>query len=183
MKDIEERPNSPISVVYQQAIACKLPFVKHYMMLHEEFSDADDCLSYHTDVEKRARENRITRKANDDPGSILGTYSSFNTNLISPPFYRTYLCREYEREMLTKYRTGGHRLRIRTGRFENVDRDQRLCKCGVNVQTLHHVVFDCALTEGIRTTNFAATNLSEFFEDLSNAAEKLRMMETLLDIR
>ena len=52
MKDIEERPNSPISVVYQQAIACKLPFVKHYMMLHEEFSDANDCLSYHTDVKK-----------------------------------------------------------------------------------------------------------------------------------
>ena len=73
------------------------------MKLHEEFSDADECLRHHNNTEKEAREERIRSKANDDPGSILGTYASFNTSLSSPQFYRTYLCCEYEREMLTKY--------------------------------------------------------------------------------
>ena len=74
-------------------------------------------------------------------------------------------------------------MRIRTGRYENLARDQRLCKCGVSVQTLHHVVFDCALTDSIRGNDFTVTNLYEFFTELSNAAEKLRMIETLLGIR
>ena len=108
--------------------------------------------------------------------------TSLNLNLTSPTFYQNYLCSEYERELLTKYRTGGHRLRIRTGRFDNTARDQRLCKCGTGVQTLHHVLFTCPVTEPLRERNFVARNLAEFFDDLGNA-EKLKMMETLLDLR
>ena len=163
MKDIEDKPNSPITAVYKLAITCKLPFIKHYTHLHDEFSDANDCMTHHVNIEKLAREDRIRKQAIEDPDSILGSYMSLNANLTSPLFYQTYLCSEYEREMLTKYRTGGHKLRIRTGRFENIARDQRLCKCGAGIQTLYHVLFECTLTEPIRENNFAATNLCEFF--------------------
>ena len=77
----------------------------------------------------------------------------------------------------------GHRLRIRTGRFEHLQRNQRLCRCGEEIQTLHHVLFNCTLTESLRRSNFNAINLEEFFNDLRNAAEKLNMMEAKLGLK
>ena len=183
LKDIEDNPHSPISEIYKQAIKYKLPYVKHYMNLHNEFNDADECMSHYENTEKLSREQNIREKANTDPGGILGTYSSINSTLVSPMFYHSYLCSEYERKILTKYRTGGHRLRIQTGRFGGVSRDQRMCRCDDDIQSLHHVLFTCTLTESVRMTNFNVRNLEEFFVDTSNAAEKLNTMEAILGLR
>ena len=43
VEDIKNDPHSPVLIIYQQAIDCNLPYVKHYMKLHRGFSDADEC--------------------------------------------------------------------------------------------------------------------------------------------
>ena len=77
----------------------------------------------------------------------------------------------------------GHRLKIQTGRHEGVRREERLCKCDTEVQTMEHVIFRCELTRKIRESEFEATNLEEFFSDTRKACEKLRVMEKLLKVR
>ena len=159
LKDIDDSPNTPITDIYKQAIKYKLPYVKHYMNLHNEFTDADDCMRYYENTEKSSREKNIREKADMDTDGILGTYNSINPTLVSPSFYHSYLCTEYERKILTKYRTGGHRLRIQTGRFGDVSRDQRMCRCGDDIQSLHHVLFTCTLQESVRLSIFGGSHL------------------------
>ena len=76
--------------IYQQAISCKLPFIKHYMKLHEEFTNADACWSHYVNLEKSSHEERILSKSNEDRDDIYGTYTSINANLTTPTFYKNY---------------------------------------------------------------------------------------------
>ena len=163
LRDIDSDPHSPVSQIYQHAIDRNLPYVKHYRKLHEKFNDAEECMRYYNDLAKTSNIQNIRTKAGADPDGIQGTYVKINPLLVSPQFYHEYTCREYEREILTKYRTGGHRLRIQTGRFQDDKTNERVCKCKQSIQTLEHVVFECMLTECIRDNNFYATNLEEFF--------------------
>ena len=89
---------------------------------------------------------------------------------------------ENDRNILTKYRTGSHLLNIQKGRYNRVDRNNRLCICNAAVQDLEHVIFYCKLTERIRAVNFDFTNLNDFFEDLFNAPCILRAIERILDL-
>ena len=111
----------------------------------------------------------IRTKGAEDPESILGTYLQVKPMLISPLFYHKYICNEYERLILSKYRTGGHHLKIQTGCFEGLDRDNRLRICQKGTQTLKHVILKCELTKSIQQQNFTAINLTEFFNDSRNA--------------
>ena len=43
-----------------------------------------------------------------------------------------------------------HRLKIETGRWARIDREDRLCQCGQAVQDEKHVIVDCPLVQDIR---------------------------------
>ena len=43
-----------------------------------------------------------------------------------------------------------HRLRIETGRWAKLNREQRLCKCGQSVGDEEHALTQCALTQSLR---------------------------------
>ena len=182
MKDIANDRHSSISQIYLQAIECDLPYIKHYVKLHNDFKDADECMRYYNQRDKTIRLQNIRTKGTEDPESIIGTYLQVNT-LISPLFYHKYICSEYERLILSKYLTGGHRLKKQMGRFEGLERNNRLCNCQIATQTLKHVIFNCELTKAIRQKEFTATNLTEFFDDLRNVSEKLREIEVILQIK
>ena len=140
-------------------------------------------MRYYNHLDKTTRVQHIRTKAIEDPESIFGTYMQVNSMLLSPLFYHKYICNEYERLILSKYRTGGHHLKIRTGRFEGLQRENRLCNCQKSIQTLKHVIFNCELTETVRQYNFQATNLEEFFNDLQNASEILRKIEVIFKLQ
>ena len=52
---------------------------------------------------------------------------------------------EFIRIMKSRYRTGSHNLMIEKGRMNSIDRNDRLCKCQLEIQTLKHVLLSCPM--------------------------------------
>ena len=76
------------------------------------------------------------------------------------------MCIETDRIIITQYRTGSHSLRIQTGRANQEERNARLCRCGVNVQSIDHVLFYCRYTENTRHLyNYGNLDLTQFFRN------------------
>ena len=182
LEDIDSDPLSPISQIYKQAIDVNIPYIKHYQKLHRDFTDAYECKRYYDNLDRTSRLQNIRKKANEDKDGIVGTYVKVNPKLEPPLLYYKYMCSEYERLIISKYRTGGHRLKVQTGRYEGAARDSRLCKCKNETQTLEHVIFRCVLTEVVRT-NTNVTNLEEFFSEIRYASVQLRAIEEVLNIK
>ena len=67
------------------------------------------------------------------------------------------------------------------GSFYRTPLDERLCACN-EIQTLHHVIFHCVLIEPICYDGFPQT-LGDFFDNSSNAAASLRLIERILNLR
>ena len=108
-------------------------------------------------------------------------YKFININLSSPTFYSQYLLHEAERQILTKYRCGCHQLKVITGSYYRISFEERKSTCN-GIQTLHHVIFECPLTQIIRHGNCPQT-LDIFFKINLFAATKLHMIEEILKLR
>ena len=77
-------------------------------------------------------------------------YLSMNPQLVSPGVYKNSSIKEYKRIQYTRARLSSHYLRVETGRWSRIPREERLCTCGKDVQTEAHVMLKCELTEEIR---------------------------------
>ena len=117
-------------------------------------------MSLEADYRQKWKES-INLAAVTDPDSKLGTYNRINPDL--KPYSAPKGMLEGERKLLTRFRTGSHSLAVELGRFKNVLRPNRLCKCKVGVQTVWHIFIDCPLTYPIHRRRF--NNLHEVFED------------------
>ena len=78
------------------------------------------------------------------------------------------MCRFYRqgqtlKEILTRFRTGSHSLAVEIGRYSNISRENRLCSCGNEVQTVWHIMAECRETRDI--VNKTYNSLKEVFED------------------
>ena len=164
--DVNANPSSPISKLVHEIIEKKLPYIRHYIELDQKFGNSLDCFNFYLNEEKITMLNKIRTKGINDPDSILGTYFRINPLLESPSMYKSIECIESDRKTLTKYRTGSHSLKIQTGRKERIPRNQRLCKCGLCVQTIDHVLLHCELTKNILALNESQYNdIKSFFEN------------------
>ena len=107
----------------------------------------------------------------------------FNTNLNTPEFYQSYVISEYNRIILAKYISGSHYLHIITGRVANIPHNERLCKFS-EIQTLHHVIFDCTHTRNIEANIYPnIDNLKDIFvQDLPLIAGVLIQIEKALQL-
>ena len=56
---------------------------------------------------------------------------------------------EHARAATTQMRVSSHKLRIETGRWARIERENRLCPCG-EVQDEQHVLLHCPLTDDLR---------------------------------
>ena len=86
------------------------------------------------------------------------TYCQFNPSLKRHPMY-TENVPEYMRAAFTRIRLGSHRLKIETGRWSRIPKEERLCTCGA-IQTEQHVLLLCPVTEPLRRT-FPDLNFSK----------------------
>lgn len=86
---------------------------------------------------------------------------------------------ENERILITRFRTGCHSLTIEIGRFFNTPCVNRLCVCGLGVQTVWHIFSECQLTRAIVIKNYVS--LQEIFED-RNLLSLLILIRKLLKI-
>ena len=182
-KDIQQNPDSPISKLYTVAINCNLPFIKHYVSLHERFANENKCYQFYLDNDNETIRNRFSLKAELDNDGIFGTYLQVNPSLTSPQFYHKYVISELDRMILTKYRSGSHFLNIQKGRCSKTMRSARTCVCNVGVQDISHILFRCAITSPIRDHAFTYRNVEELFCDNLNAPVILRTVEHLLKLR
>ena len=180
-RDIAAKPYSPISRIINQILEKNLPFIRHYKKLDQKFENGHQCYLFSLKEAQQAIKNKIRTRGMVDHDSILGTYLRVNPNLESPEMYRNIKCLESERYILTKYRTGSHNLRK-----NNEARNEGLCTCGTDVQTIDHVLFNCNLTELIpHQSRNSNNNLNSFFESQSyaNRATKLESIERTLNVK
>ena len=83
---------------------------------------------------------------------------------------------------MTRYRTGSHNLRIESGRMAKLfePREDRLCQCTTNIQTLNHCLLSCPLLGDLRE-RYEIDDIPEFMLD-SGTAKFLHEMERILEI-
>ena len=128
----------------------ELPYIIYYKNLQREYNDKERCKQSIEQDFRTKFEEKIREKYNSDADSRLGSYLQMNPDL-QKPMYDNII--EFERVIMTRYRTGSHNLRIETGRRQpKVERENRLCKCGLEVQTLKHCLLSCPLLDNERVT-------------------------------
>ena len=118
---------STIAQIFIDIIHKKLPYIKHYMNLDEKFENAFHCYTFYENEQKTLFAEKIREKEQRDCDSILGTHCRLNPAVQTPAIYHQMLWTESGCNILTKYRTGSHSLRIHNERKLNEDRTERLC--------------------------------------------------------
>ena len=121
----------------------------------------------------KGREATRTRIRTSD-STRRKVYCDINRTLsVSPIYFRACVVPEHARIATSRIRLSSHRLRIETGRWSRVSREDRLCNCG-EVQTEEHVLLFCPLTQQLRDLHpnvLMCTSFGELFElvDSQNA--------------
>jgi hypothetical protein len=95
------------------------------------------------------KELRDTVQQKADTRSKMAAYLIINPNLVTPNLYALDL-EEYKRIPITRLRLIAHNLRIETGRWSRIPREERLCPCGEDIQTEQHILEYCSLSQTIR---------------------------------
>ena len=134
-------------------------YVQYYNNLWTEFESADQLKCVHEEHYRRNWELKIRNPNIEDENSKLGTY------LIVNPLSKT--CgainvMETERITITRFRVGSHNLRIETGRYENIPRNQRTCLCETGIQTIKHFFMECPVLTYLRDQSHTSNNKTLF---------------------
>ena len=173
---VTENPNSALAKVYGMGMTANSSYLRYYQRLESVYENPKACEER---IEKEALnsyQEKIRSKHRNDNDSRLGTYLRINPNLqCHVPKPQTIM--ESERELITRFRTGSHSLAIETGRYSNTPRENRLCSCGLNVQTVWHIFSECPITRVIVPRDY--NDLEEAFEDENLHCTLLRMAKKL----
>ena len=81
------------------------------------------------------------------------SYVGMNPGLEIHPVYSSSYIQEHKRICFNRYRLSSHRLKIETGRWSGIQRENRLCSCGNNIQDETHMLLECVVDEGYSTEN------------------------------
>ena len=94
--------------------------------------------------------DELKRTFNTVPGTRATTYRAINPEFqVHQVYTATNYIEESKRIVFTRFRLSSHRLKVETGRWSRIPRENRLCQCGT-VQDENHVLFDCEKTNRIR---------------------------------
>ena len=160
--DAIEKPDNYLSRIINLAIEKKIPYVYHYKKLADTYGNGKSCKDELKEKFLTTWKSRVEKSFSDDRESKLGVYKQINPDLQR--YSTEESTPEFERIHITRFRTGSHKLQIEKGRHSRIPRENRLCICNTDIQTLNHVIFTCPLTSRIPNI----TNLYEFFSQNSN---------------
>ena len=165
-------PNSAVAKVIDIGLNNHIAYLNHYKSLQAEYINPASCQGA---IEKQyfdTFKQKMEIEHEKDVDCKLGTYLRVNPTLQNyVPRPQTIM--EIERELITRYRTGSHSLAIELGRLSNIPRENRLCRCGNNIQTVWHIFSECELTRTI--VNEQYQNLHDVFGD-ENVHQKLLLI-------
>ena len=82
--------------------------------------------------------------------SKIQTYCEINPELQVHPMYINNDIPETHRIATSRLRMSSHRLKIETGRWSRTPREERMCNCGMGIQTESHVLLYCDQTHMLR---------------------------------
>ena len=109
----------------------------------DDILSAGDILTEDIQLRKETMRNAAESKS--------AAYHATNPDLSVHPMYTNDVHADDSlRIVLTRMRVSSHRLKIETGRWARIDREDRLCQCGQAVQDEKHVIVDCPLVQDIR---------------------------------
>ena len=162
-KYIVQYPNSAIAKTLRSAELLNIPLTKYYKVLINRYDTPDSCQEILQNNFRTRWTEKIKSVAVVDGDSRLGTYFRINPGL-NPWVPTPQSILEVERKLITRYRTNSHSLNVEIMRYSGVKRENRLCTCKLNVQTIWHVCMCCPLTVGIFPRN-KYKNLNEIFTD------------------
>ena len=146
------------------------PLAKVYKMCEQNRTPGYVHLKRMLDYPEQQNLQDLKMKFANERGSKATTYKEMNILLNVHQVYRTsrYI-EERKRVVFTKFRTSSHSLKVETGRWSRMPREQRLCGCGGGVQDEKHVVFDCVKTEEVRVkygvNNVVYNNVGEMMDN------------------
>ena len=155
-------PTSAVSKVLVMGESIGISLIKHYKSLSTSFTEPHSCQEMLQNAFRLKWRDLFNEKVEADMDSRLGTYFRLNPDL-KPYVPQPQFMLESERKLVTRFRTGSHSLNIETGRYSNIPRENRLCSCGEDVQTIWHIFNGCPLTADISNPNFE--NLQHLFEE------------------
>ena len=96
-------------------------------------------------------EPSLLEKFANEQGTKAVTYRSINPNLkVHPVYASTEYIDERARIAFTRLRLSSHSLKIETGRWSRIASEERLCGCGLAVESEEHVLLECSKTEEVR---------------------------------
>ena len=88
-----------------------------------------------------------------ESGSKYVMYRQLNPDLSKHEIYFAKDIQEHQRIAFTRFRTGSHLLKIETGRWSRVPRENRLCHCDKGeVQDEFHIIESCSLLNETRAS-------------------------------
>ena len=95
------------------------------------------------------------------------TFVNMNPSLQQHKLYKNDLLQEHKRIEFTRFRVSSHNLKVETGRWGRVERENRTCTCATGgVQDEDHVLFKCELTRSVREKyNIRNDNLESLFNE------------------
>lgn len=100
-------------------------------------------------------------------GTRCTTYRQINPALTQHAVYTSQGITERERVAFSRLRLSSHHLRVETGRWARLPREQRLCSCQLQcVQDEEHVILSCPLSANMRVQyelSIDFTNFETFF--------------------
>ena len=152
-------PNHPLADLIDYGRSIHLNFIAYYDNLVRDFESAKNCQKQLEMLFANECQVKIRREAGIDNDSRLGIYNLINQQLVSPKKRLDIL--ELERIIITRYRIGSHKLLIEKGRLYNppIPREERLCACQQDIQSLRHILFNCPLlTDLYQLFNFTSVN-------------------------
>ena len=117
--------------------------------------------------EPRENWNKLKEKfITKEEGTKAMTYKEINPDLILHNIYSTneYVA-EWKRINFTRFRLSSHNLKIETGRWSRMKREDRLCECG-EIQDEMHVIRYCPRSTRIREKfNVQDNSLNELMKN------------------
>ena len=123
-------------------------YIKYYKRLIDSYTDPKTCDELMKNNFSNNMKAKIENAAGLDEDSKLGTYLLVNPELKTPVYTQLF---EFQRVVMTRYRTGSHNLRIeKDRRFPNSKREDRQCACNMGIQTVKHVTMECPMLVEIR---------------------------------
>ena len=125
--------------------------------------------------------DNLKEKFSTETGTRAKTYRSINPDLqVHTVYTSTEYIEENKRITFTRFRLSSHRLKVETGRWSRIPRENRLCGCGSG-QIQDEMLFDCIKTKGIRDKYTVNKQLYKNVGELMEKYEYMKLVNFIED--